>query len=200
MERPRLVRRHRLDRSWTKAGGHIPRLRCSWEDRHARIGVKGHKWVAQGKELNMEDHLHRMKTNEVVEVRAHSERGRDVMDVNLARAHNRCSKAYRVTLLRLLGDRAKAAVKDAENEKSKTLVKRVMQTHYEHAGEDKIWLRNTGDVRLKQKQVGKQPLAAWRSKPVGTMEDYTLQAAKVIEVERGVVERASVEHNTAGMT
>eukprot|EP00972_Heterocapsa_arctica_P015127 2226793-Heterocapsa_arctica.AAC.1 len=31
------------------------------------------------------------------------------------------------------------------------------------------------------------------------MEDYTLMAAKVIEVERGVVEKAVVEPNTARM-
>eukprot|EP00972_Heterocapsa_arctica_P007381 1076736-Heterocapsa_arctica.AAC.1 len=45
MEGPRLDKRHRLDRPWAKVGGHFPRLRCSWEDYHARLGVKKHKWA-----------------------------------------------------------------------------------------------------------------------------------------------------------
>eukprot|EP00972_Heterocapsa_arctica_P110755 16308313-Heterocapsa_arctica.AAC.1 len=80
MEGTRLGRRHRMDRSWAESGRHIPRLRSRWEDHHARIGVKGHKLVTQGKELNIEDHLHRMRTNEGVEASTHSERGRDELD------------------------------------------------------------------------------------------------------------------------
>eukprot|EP00972_Heterocapsa_arctica_P033781 4972358-Heterocapsa_arctica.AAC.1 len=80
MEGTRLDRRHRLGGVWTKSGRHISRLRSGWEDHHARIGTKVHKLVTQGNDLNMEEHLHRMRTNEVAEISAHSERGRDELE------------------------------------------------------------------------------------------------------------------------
>eukprot|EP00972_Heterocapsa_arctica_P105667 15567732-Heterocapsa_arctica.AAC.1 len=88
MEGPRLDKRHRLDRPRTNVGGHIPRLRCSWEDDHAKLGMRKHKCGAQEQEMYSGKHLSRTKQLEKVEDKVHMEKDSDIMNIGYVRTHN----------------------------------------------------------------------------------------------------------------